>query len=90
MGVLLYICCIFSEHLFLGTPLSDCFSYITITWPGADAATGNADEINKQITFKSCATFTDCISDINITQTDNAKSFDVMILIYDLIEYNDN
>ena len=26
MGVLLKICCIFSEHLFLGTPLGGCFS----------------------------------------------------------------
>ena len=25
MGVLLYICCIFSEHLFLRTPLEGCF-----------------------------------------------------------------
>ena len=25
MVVLLYICCIFSEHLFLGTPLGGCF-----------------------------------------------------------------
>ena len=24
-GVLLYICSLFSEHLFLGTPLGDCF-----------------------------------------------------------------
>ena len=25
-SVLLQVCCIFSEHLFLGTPLDDCFS----------------------------------------------------------------
>ena len=34
MGVLLYICCIFSEHLFLGTPLDDCFwllSFLNLT-----------------------------------------------------------
>ena len=27
-GVLLYICCIFSEHLFLGTPLGCCFCIV--------------------------------------------------------------
>ena len=27
MGVLLQICCIFSEHFFLGTPLESCFWY---------------------------------------------------------------
>ena len=34
IGVLLYICCIFSEHLFLRTPLEGCFGDILkgITW----------------------------------------------------------
>ena len=32
MGVLLYMCCIFSEHLFYRTPLEDyfCFFYISL------------------------------------------------------------
>ena len=30
--VLLYICCIFSEHLFKRTSLEGCFSNITVTW----------------------------------------------------------
>ena len=30
MGVLLYICCIFSEHLFLRTPLDGCFWMIYV------------------------------------------------------------
>ena len=29
IGVLLYICCIFSEHLSLRTPLDDCFSFFS-------------------------------------------------------------
>ena len=32
MGVLLQICCIFSEHFFLETPLDGCFWRIQIFW----------------------------------------------------------
>ena len=28
MGVLLKICCIFSQHLFLRTPLDGCFGFL--------------------------------------------------------------
>ena len=40
--------------------------------------------------FKNCAPFTDCISEINNTQVDNAKHIDVLIPKYDLTEYSDN
>ena len=45
---------------------------------------------NKGVIFKSCAPFTDCISEINNTEIDNAKDIDVVMPIYNLIEYNDN
>ena len=34
--------------------------------------------------------FTDCISEINNAQLDNAKDLDVMMPMYNLIEYSDN
>ena len=37
-----------------------------------------------------CAPFTDCISEINNIQKDYAKEIDVVMPIYNLIEYNDN
>ena len=40
--------------------------------------------------FKNCAPFTDCISEINNTQIDNAKYIDVVMPMYNLIEYSDN
>ena len=40
--------------------------------------------------FKNRAPFADCISEINNTQIDNAKDIDVVIPMYNLIEYNDN
>ena len=40
--------------------------------------------------FKTCAPFTDCISEINNTQADNAYDNDVVMLIHNFIEYSDN
>ena len=43
-----------------------------------------------KITFISCAPFTNCIIEINNTQADNAKDIDIVIPMYNLIEYSDN
>ena len=63
---------------------------ITITEAGADAAARRADERDKGVAFKNCAPFTNCISEINITQVDNAKDIDIVMPMYNLIEYSDN
>ena len=47
------------------------------------------DKINKEVIFKNYAPFTDCISKINNTQV-NVKDVDVVMLMYNLIEYRDN
>ena len=39
---------------------------------------------------KNCAQFTDCISQINNTKVDNAKDLDVVMRIYNLVEYSNN
>ena len=39
-------------------------------------------ERNKQVIFKNCGPFTDCISEINNTQIDNAKYIDVVMPVY--------
>ena len=44
----------------------------------------------KNIIIKNCAPFTNCISEINNTQIDNAKDIDIVMPIYNLIEYSDN
>ena len=38
--------------------------------------------------FKNCAPFTDCISETNNTQVDNAKYIDIVMPMYNLIEYS--
>ena len=55
------------------------------------AAEGAAENnTNKKVIFKNCAPFTNCISKINYTEIDNAKDNDVVMPMYNLIEYSDN
>ena len=63
---------------------------ITIIGAGDDAAARQADERDKGVAFKNCAPFTNCISEINDTQIDNAKDIDIAMPMYNLIEYSDN
>ena len=63
---------------------------ITITVVGADAAARQADERDKGVAFKNCAPFINCISEINNTQVDNPKDIDIVMPMYNLIEYSDN
>ena len=63
---------------------------ITITGAGTYAAARQADERDKGVAFKNYAPFTNCISEINNTQIDNAKDIDIIMPMYNLIEYSDN
>ena len=51
------------------------------------AASKDGDE---KVIFKNCTSFTDCMSEINNTQVDNAKDIDVVMPIDNLKEYSDN
>ena len=53
----------------------------------ADVAVNNT---NKKLIFKNCAPFTNCISEIDNTQIDNAKDIDTVMPMCNLIEYSDN
>ena len=65
---------------------------ITITRGPATATDANKqlDESNKAVIFKYFTPFRACISKINNTQVDNAKDLDVMMSMYNLIEYSNN
>ena len=63
---------------------------ITVTGAGDDAAARQADERNKGVAFKNCAPFTNCISEINNTQIDDCKDIDIVMPLYNLLEYSDN
>ena len=55
------------------------------------AADGTAvSNTNKKVIFKNCAPFTNWISKINNTQIDNAEYIDIIMQLYNLIEYSNN
>ena len=62
----------------------------TITVNNTAAAGAAANNTNKKVIYKNCALFTNCISEINNMQIDNAKDIDIVMLMYNLIEYSDN
>ena len=60
----------------------------TLTVPNTGES---ANPHNRQnIIIKNSAPFTDCLSEINNTQIDNAKDIDIVTPMYNLIEYSDN
>ena len=61
-----------------------------VTVNNTAAADADANNTNKKVIFKNCASFTECISRINNTQVDDAKCIDIIMLMYNLIEYSDN
>ena len=63
---------------------------ITITGAGDDDAAKWLDERNKGVIFKNCALFTKCLCRKNNTDLDNAQDIDIVIPMYNLIEYSDN
>ena len=62
----------------------------TITVNNTAAQGAAANNTNKKVIFKNCAPFTNCISESNNMQIDNAKDIDTVMPMYNLIEYSDN
>ena len=69
---------------------SDAYIHVkgTITVPNTGTAVA-PNNSNKKVIFKNCP-FTDCISKINSKEIDHAKDIDLVIQMYNLIEYSDN
>ena len=49
-----------------------------------------ANNTNKKVIFKNCTLFTNCIHEMNNIQIDNTKDIDIVMPMYNLIEYSDN
>ena len=62
----------------------------TISVNSTAAQGAAAYNTNKKVIFKNCAPFSNCISEINNTQIDNAKDIEIVMPMYNLIEYSDN
>ena len=71
---------------------SDAYVHVkgTITVNDTAAADADANNTNKKVIFKNFAPFTNVISEINNTQIDNAEDLDIVMLMYNLIDYSDN
>ena len=62
----------------------------TITVNNTAAADADANNTNKKVIFKNCALFTNCMNEINNTQVENVKDIDIVMNMYNLIEYSNN
>ena len=50
----------------------------------------NANKRNTNLVFKNIAPFINCITEINAIKTDNAEDLDVVMPMYNLLEYSKN
>ena len=60
---------------------------VTVNNTGTATAPNNR---NKKVILKNLAPFTNCISEINNTQVDNAKDIDIVMPMHNLLEYSGN
>ena len=60
----------------------------TITVPNMAAVGTAVNNTNKKVIFKNCVPFTDCITEINNTEIDDAQKIDVLMSMYILTEYS--
>ena len=50
----------------------------------------NSNNNDKEVVFKDCALFTDCINEISNTKIANPKKIDIFMPMYNLIAYSNN
>ena len=67
--------------------LSDYLNAYIFVRGDITATGGNA---NTKVAFKSCAPFTRCVAHINNKHIDTAKNLNIIMPMYNLIEYSDN
>ena len=65
----------------------DSDAYIIVT---ENITSTNTSDANTRIAFKNCTPFTKCITHINDEHVNNADNLDIIISVYNLIEYSDN
>ena len=71
---------------------SDAYIFVkgTISVHNTAATGATVNNTNKKVIFKNCAPFTNCKSEINNMEIDNAKDIDIVMPMYNFIEYGDN
>ena len=71
------------------TDYSNAYILVNGTITVAEVVVGGGNN-SIQVVFKNCAPFTNCISEINNTQIDNARYIDAVMPMYNSIEYGNN
>ena len=66
-----------------------CDAYIVVKGT-ITVADPNDANYSKKLAFKNNAPFTSCISRINNAPIDNAEDLDIVMLMYNLLEYRKN
>ena len=61
----------------------------TITVLNMAAAFASVNNTNKKVIFEHCVPFTDCITEINNIQVDDAQKINIVRPMYNLTEYSD-
>ena len=70
---------------------SDAYIHVngTIAVRNTSAAAAPVKDINKKVILKKCVPFTNCISGMNNTQVYDPQDIDIVMPMYNLIEYSD-
>ena len=80
----------FARWPLLSGPKSGCLIQVLLyTLVTGDITATNGDA-NTKVAFKNCAPFTKCVTHINDEHVDNADNLDIVMPMYNLIEYSDN
>ena len=66
----------------------DAYILVTVTVNNTAAEVADANNTNKKVIFKNCFPFTSAISELNNMQIDNCKDIDVIMPLYNLLEYS--
>ena len=69
---------------------SDAYIVVKATLDLLVAAANENDKAEKEVAFKNNAPFRSCISKINNTLIDNVEDLDIVMLMYNLLEYSQN
>ena len=69
---------------------SDPYILVKRTITVAPATATVANNANRLVIFRNCVPFTNCISRINRTHVDDALDIDLVMPMYNLIEYSDH
>ena len=52
--------------------------------------TATGGDANAKVVFENCAPFTKCVTHVNVEHVNNADNLDIVLSMYNLIEYSDN